>query len=109
MYSKKREKYKFSHIFYYFLKFEYINFKIFKILSNFFKKKFFKLEIHISQETFIFTNSIGNIGEPKTYQDIFNKLAKQANINNVHFHCLLPASYIYYPSIRRGNSCKNCK
>jgi len=62
--------------------------KYLKSYQTFSKEKLFKLGIHTNQKTFVFTNSIGNIGEPKTYQDTFNKLAKQANINNVHFHCL---------------------
>ncbi len=68
-----------------------LNDKILKYLKSykaFQTKKYFSTGIPIGQDTFVFPNSFGNIGEPKTYQNIFTALTKQADIKNSHFHCL---------------------
>ena len=68
-----------------------LNDKILKYLKSyksFQTKKYFSVGIYIGQDTFVFPNSLGNTGEPKTYQKIFTAITKQADIKNVHFHCL---------------------
>jgi len=65
-----------------------ITLKYLKSFQIFQQEKFLKIDIQINNESFVFSNIFGNTGEPKTYQDIFIKLAKQANIDNVHIHCL---------------------
>lgn len=65
-----------------------ITIKYLKSFEVYQKEKFLKLGLHLSKDNFVFTNSLGNAGEPKTYQETFNKLIKQANIDGVHFHCL---------------------
>lgn len=40
------------------------------------------------KQGFIFANEIGNPVEPRTFQDLFYKLIKEAGIPNANFHCL---------------------
>jgi integrase len=42
---------------------------------------------YVNQD-FLFTNELGAPVEPRTYQDIFQKLVKQAGISNVNIHAL---------------------
>lgn len=68
-----------------------LNEKIIKCLKSyktFQNEKYFKLGVHMGEDNFVFPNSLGNTGEPKTYQKIFTNLTKEANIENAHFHCL---------------------
>ncbi len=68
-----------------------LNEKILKCLKSyktFQNEKYFKLGVHMEEDNFVFPNSLGNTGEPKTYQKIFTNLTKEANIENAHFHCL---------------------
>lgn len=37
---------------------------------------------------YVFANGLGKPIEPRTYQDLFYRLLKKADIKNANFHCL---------------------
>lgn len=47
-----------------------------------------KLDISLTPNTPIFATPLGIIYEPRTYEDLFKRTLKEANLPNINFHAL---------------------